>query len=154
MRRGRSTVVFVEAVLAVAATGIAFGTPIGYTVAGVAAVAGIAGLVRRRGRGLADVAAGRLGDPAVPADLAGRHVVDVPTRDGELGVAGDGQGFVVVLDAGSPPAWPLADVLDLAFTDPARPAGNRRRAPRRNPARRRRHRARRRGSPRRRRAAR
>ena len=122
MRRGRSTVVFAEAVLAVAATGIAFGTPIGYTVAGVAAVAGIAGLVRRRGRGLADVAAGRLGDPAVPADLAGLHVVDVATRDGELGVAGDGQGFVVVLDAGSPPAWPLADVLDLAFTDPARPA--------------------------------
>ena len=122
MRRGRSTVVFVEAVLAVAATGIAFGTPVGYTVAGVAAVAGIAGVVRRRGRGLADVAAGRLGDPAVPADLAGLHVVDVPTRDGELGVAGDGQGFVVVLDAGSPPAWPLADVLDLAFTDPARPA--------------------------------
>ena len=106
MRRGRSTVVFVEAVLAVAATGIAFGTPVGYTVAGVAAVAGIAGLVRRRGRGLADVAAGRLGDPAVPADLTGLHVVDVATRDGELGVAGDGQGFVVVLDAGSPPAGP------------------------------------------------
>ena len=122
MRRGRSTVVFVEAVLAVAVTGIAFGTPVGYTVAGVAAVAGIAGVVRRRGRGLADVAAGRLGDPAAPADLTGLHVVDVPTRDGELGVAGDGQGFVVVLDAGSPPAWPLADVLDLAFGDPARPA--------------------------------
>ena len=28
----------------------------------------------------------------------------------------------MVLDAGAPPAWPLADVLDLAFDDPARPA--------------------------------
>ena len=124
-RARRSTVVFVEAVLAVAATGIAVGTPVGYTVAGVAAVAGIAGVVRRRGRGLADAAADRLRDPVdVGADLLpGLHVVDVPTRDGPgLGVVGDGQGFVVVLDAGAPRSWALADVLDLAFTDPARPA--------------------------------
>jgi hypothetical protein len=121
-RSGRSTAVFVEAVLAVAATGIVIGTPVGYAVAGVAAVAGIAGVVRRRGRGLADVAADRLGDP-VEIGEAGVHVVDVTTRDGStIGVAGDGQGFVVVLDAGSPPPWPLADVLDLAFSDPARPA--------------------------------
>lgn len=123
-RARRSTVVFVEAVLAVAATGIAVGTPVGYTVAGVAAVAGIAGVVRRRGRGLVDVAADRLGDAAGTDLLSGLHVVDVPTRDGPgLGVAGDGQGFVVVLDAGAPGSWALADVLDPAFADPARPAG-------------------------------
>ena len=124
-RPRRSTVVFVEAVLAVAATGIAVGTPVGYTVAGAAAVAGIAGVVRRRGRGLADAAADRLRDPVdVGADLLpGLHVVDVPTRDGSgLGVAGDGQGFVVVLDAGALRSWALADLLELAFTDPARPA--------------------------------
>jgi hypothetical protein len=118
MRR-RSTAVFVEAVLGVAAVGIVVGTPVGYAVAGVAAVTGIAGLVRRRGRGLPDVAADRLRDPV--ADVPEVQVVDVPTRDGELGVAGDGQGFVVVLDAGVPPPWPLADVLDL-LADPARPA--------------------------------
>lgn len=122
-RLRRSTVVFVEAVLAVAATGIAVGTPVGYTIAGVAAAAGIAGAVRRRGRGLADVAADRLGDPTGPELFSGLHVVDVPTREGPgLGVAGDGQGFVVVLDAGALRSWALADVLDLAFTDPARPA--------------------------------
>jgi hypothetical protein len=125
-RRGRATAVLAEAALAVAVTGIAVGTPVGYTVAGVAAVAGIAGVVRRRGRGLADVAADRLRDPVAAPDPhglpAGLHVVDVPTRAGELGVAGDGQGFVVVLDADNPRPWPLADVLDLAFTDPARPA--------------------------------
>ena len=126
-RRGRSTAVFVEAALGVAAAGIIVGTPVGYTVAGVAAVAGIAGVVRRRGRGLVDVAADRLRDPIAVPDSGGfppgLHVVDVPTRDGsDLGVAGDGHGFVIVLDAGSPPPWPLADVLDLAFGDPARPA--------------------------------
>jgi len=121
MRRRRSTVVFVEAALAVVATGIVVGTPVGYAVAGAAAVAGVAGVVRRRGRGLADVAADRLGDPAAP-ELSGLQVVEVPTRDGELGVVGDGQGFVVVLDVGTLGAWPLADVLDLALADPARPA--------------------------------
>ena len=121
MRRRRSTVVFVEAALAVVATGIVVGTPVGYAVAGAAAVAGVAGVVRRRGRGLADVAADRLGDPAAP-ELSGLQVVEVPTRDGELGVVGDGQGFVVVLDVGTMGAWPLADVLDLALADPARPA--------------------------------
>jgi hypothetical protein len=118
-------VVFVEAVLAVAVTGIAVGTPVGYAIAGAAAVAGIAGVVRRRGRGLADVAADRLGDPPdVGGDPhPGLHVVDVPTRGGPgLGVVGDGQGFVVVLDAGTLQSWALADVLDLAITDPARPA--------------------------------
>lgn len=118
MRR-RSTAVFVEAVLGVAAVGVVVGTPVGYAVAGVAAVAGIAGLVRRRGRGLPDVAADRLRDPV--ADLPSVQVVDVETRDGALGVAGDGQGFAVVLDAGTPPPWPLADVLVL-LADPARPA--------------------------------
>jgi hypothetical protein len=116
-------VVFVEAVLAVAATGIVVGTPVGYTVAGVAAAAGIAGAVRRRGHGLADAAADRLGDPTGTDLLSGLHVVEVPTRDGPgLGVVGDGQGFVVVLDAGVPRSWALADVLELAFADPARPA--------------------------------
>ena len=118
MRR-RSTAVFVEAVLGVAAVGVVVGTPVGYAVAGAAAVAGIAGLVRRRGRGLPDVAADRLRDPV--ADLPSVQVVDVETRDGALGVAGDGQGFAVVLDAGTPPPWPLADVLAL-LADPARPA--------------------------------
>jgi type VII ESX secretion system EccE translocon-like protein len=121
MRRRRSTVVFVEAALAVVATGIVVGTPVGYVVAGAAAVAGIAGVVRRRGRGLADVAADRLRDPVAPV-LPDLHVVDVPTRAGDLGVAGDGQGFVVVLDAGTLAAWSLADVLDLTLGDPARPA--------------------------------
>jgi hypothetical protein len=121
-QKGRSIALVVEAALGVAAVGIAVGTPVGYTIAGVAAVAGIAGVVRRRGRGLADVAADRLRDPVAASDFDRVQVVDVPTRDGELGVAGDGQGFVVVLDAGSPPPWPLADVLDLALRDPARPA--------------------------------
>jgi hypothetical protein len=124
-RPRRSTVVFVEAVLAVAVIGLASQTVVGYAAAGVAVLAGVAGVVRHRGRGLADVAADRLRDPVdVGADLLpGLHVVAVPTRDGPgLGVVGDGQGFVVVLDVGAPRSWALADVLDLAFTDPARPA--------------------------------
>lgn len=132
----RSTVVFVEAVLAVAAAGIAAGAvlhnALGYALAGVAVLVGVAGVVRFGGRGLVDLAVDRLHDRPDPEDQLGLsrlvpqlHVAEVRTRDGGgIGVAGDGQGFVVALDAGStaPPGWALSDLVAILVDDPARPA--------------------------------
>jgi Putative type VII ESX secretion system translocon, EccE len=138
----RSTVVFVEVVLAVIVAGVAVGiarhSVLGYALAGLAALVGVAVLVRPGGRGLVDLAVDRLRDPA-PADGAEAdpglgsaarllpllHVTEVHTRDGTgIGVAGDGQGFVVVLDAGltPPPSWALARLVEILVDDPARPA--------------------------------
>jgi hypothetical protein len=141
MRRPRrSTVVFAEAVLAVAAAAIAVQSTSGYVVAGVAIGIGIALLIRRRGHGLLDVVRHRLRDPASPpraSDAPGAglgvagalvphlHVVDVATRDGHgLGVIGDGQGFVVLLgaDVSAPRTWAFADMVRVLTDDPARPA--------------------------------
>lgn len=144
-RPRRSTVVFVQAVLAVIACGVATTSVPGYVVAGTAGVVGIAGLVRRRGRGLGDVLHDRLrdapgpgtgpGDP--PADGARRdlgaplrllphlHVAEIDTRrSGRLGVAGDGQGFAVVLDAevSAHRSWEFSAVVEHALGDPSRPA--------------------------------
>lgn len=135
----RSTLVTVEVVLALVVAGIAAGVVLhrvaGYVLAGVAALVGAAGLVRRRGRGLVDLVLDRLRDPAGEdgaEDLRGvrrlvpdLHVGELRTRDGgAIGVAGDGQGFVVVLDAGltAPPAWALAGLVGILVDDPGRPA--------------------------------
>jgi hypothetical protein len=116
----------------------------GYVVAGVAALAGLALLVRRRGRGLLDLLRARLRDPESGAEpppgapapagpdlglagglLPGLHVAEVPTRDGPgLGVIGDGQGFVVLLAAtvGAARPWDLSELVRVLTDDPARPA--------------------------------
>ena len=126
-RPRRATVVAAEAVLAVVAAAVAVQSVSGYLVAGVAALVGVAVLVRRRGRGLLDLlrdAAARSGDRRRPGAwrrrppgpdlglagglLPGLQVAEVPTRDGPgLGVIGDGQGFVVLLAAtvGARPDW-------------------------------------------------
>jgi Putative type VII ESX secretion system translocon, EccE len=141
----RATVVFVEAVLAVAAAAVAVQSIAGYVVAGVAVVIGIAFLVRRRGRGLREVLRDRLRDPApapgvdpppapdptrpdvglIAGFIPGLHIADVPGRDGRgLGVIGDGQGFAVLLaaDIGAVRNWPFADLMTILTADPARPA--------------------------------
>jgi type VII secretion protein EccE len=142
----RSTVVFVEVVLAVVAAGVAVGVVrhgvVGYVLAGLAALVGILGLVRIDGRALLDLVVDRLRDPAADPTagdgehpgpdpggaeplVPGLHVSEMSTRDGTgLGVAGDGQGFVVVLDAGhpAPSSWALASLVEILVTDPARPA--------------------------------
>jgi hypothetical protein len=140
----RGNVVFAEAALAVVLVGVATQTIAGYVVAGLAAVAGISGLVRRRGRGLVDIARDRMRDPVVTSEgdagaadhggldlgvaarlLPGLHVAELPTRDGgAIGVAGDGQGFAVVLSADitARRKWALADVMAILTDDPARPA--------------------------------
>ena len=150
-RPRRATVVFVEAVLAVAAAAFAVRSITGYVVAGIAIVVGIAFLVRRRGRGLRDVLRDRMRDPVpepavspppapdpapapdpvrpevgLVADLVpDLHIADVPGRDGRgLGVVGDGQGFAVLLaaDVGVLRSWPFADLITILTGDPARPA--------------------------------
>lgn len=141
----RTAVLFVEAVLAVIVAGVATLSVPGYVVAGVAFVVGVTGLVRRRGRGIVDVVQDRLRDPRVAPDgLDGSpapdesfdfgaplrlvphlHAVDVPTRlSGHVGVAGDGHGFVVALDAAVSTArsWRFADVVARALDDETRPA--------------------------------
>jgi len=143
-RPRRATVVAAEAVLAVVATAVAVQSVSGYVVAGVAALAGLALLVRRRGRGLLDLLRTRLRDPesgTAPAPpgtpppgpdlglagglLPGLHVAEVPTRDGPgLGVIGDGQAFVVLLAAtvGAARPWDLSELVRVLTDDPARPA--------------------------------
>ena len=141
-RPRRGTVVFVEAVLAVAAAAIAVRSTGGYVLAGLAALIGLVFLVRRRGRGLLDVLLDRLRDPGAVDEqgpptrlrpefglatgvLPGLHVAEVATRNGPgLGVIGDGHGFAVLLSAGrrSPRGWDLAELARVLTDDPARPA--------------------------------
>ena len=141
-RPRRGTVVFMEAVLAVAAAAIAVSTVGGYLVAAAAVLIGLVFLVRWRGRGLLDVLRDRLRDPG-PADgpaasaeprpelglaagvLTALQVTGVATRNGPaLGVVGDGHGFAVLLSAGPRPprAWDLAELVRVLTDDPARPA--------------------------------
>jgi hypothetical protein len=146
-RPRRGTVVFVEVALAVIVTGLVVQNVTGYVVAGAAFIVGVAGLARRRGRGLVDLAAERLRDPvaaepiapdgsesAEPAGLdlgaaarllPGLHVAELATRGGPpLGVVGDGQGFAVVLTAAvtAPRTWSFAEAVQVLTDDPARPA--------------------------------
>jgi hypothetical protein len=134
--------VFVEAVLAVVLAGVvavlATGLVAGYVVAGVALLVGVAGLVRRQGRSVVDVVRDRLRDPRESVSDNGSgdlgaprrlvpalHVVDVATRTaGPVGVAGDGRGFVVALDAAvsATRSWRFADVVGRARADDVRPA--------------------------------
>ena len=142
MRRPRrATVVFVEAVLAVAAAAVAVQSVSGYVVAGAALVIGVAGLVRRRGRGLVDVLRDRFRDPvlarqpaAAPTGpdagiagslLPGLHLAEVATRSGPgIAVVGDGQGFAVLLvaEVGSAHRWTFGELVRVLTDDPARPA--------------------------------
>jgi hypothetical protein len=143
-RPRRATVVAAEAVLAVVAAAVAVQSVGGYVVAGLAALAGLLLLVRRRGRGLLDLLRGRLRDPETGPDprpdggpragsglglagdlLPGLHVVEVPTRDGSgLGVVGDGHGFAVLLSVAisAPRTWEFSDLVRVLTDDPARPA--------------------------------
>lgn len=136
--------IFVEAVLAVIAAAVAVQSVAGYAVAGVAALVGVAGLVRRRGRGLVDVLRDRLRDPTptavaepdptggpahdlglAAALLPDLHVAEEATRGGPgLGVLGDGHGFAALLAVDLDPArsLSLADLARVLTEDPARPA--------------------------------
>jgi hypothetical protein len=104
----RTTVVGFEAALALIAVGVAAQSIAGYVVGGIALVVGVALLVRRRGRGLLDIARDHLrdplpepapepeadpGDPADPADPGlvpgDDQETDLPTEPvaPDLGVA-------------------------------------------------------------------
>lgn len=145
LRRPRvASVVTAQAVLGVIIAAVATLSVAGYVVAGTAFVIGVALAVHRRGRSLLDVVRDRLRDapddstdPGPDPDGAIRdlgaprrlltrlHVVDVETRrSGRIGVVGDGQGFVVVLDVltSASTGWEFADVVAQVFDDPARPA--------------------------------
>jgi hypothetical protein len=128
--------------MAVAAVGVAAWTVPGFVVAGVALLAGIALAVRIHDRSLTDVLRHRLRDPAgeqVPAapdpgapDLGAAprllpdlHLAEtVPRRASPIGIVGDGQGFVLVLEADTTSSGPvqLADLVELVLTDASRPA--------------------------------
>lgn len=97
----RRTVVTVEAALAVIAVGMAAQTIPGYVVAGVGFVAGVALLVRRRGRGLVDVAFDRLRDPVEPEPTAGAAAGSSPA-DASPGATDPGRGVPGSLMVDSP----------------------------------------------------
>lgn len=142
----RATVVTAQVVLGVMISSVATLSLTGYVVAGTAFVIGVALLVRRRGRSLLDLVRDRLrdapddtaaADPEPEPDGAIRdlgaprrllprlHVVDVETRrSGRIGVVGDGQGFVVVLDVATSAStgWEFSDIVAQVLGDPARPA--------------------------------
>ena len=77
----RTTVVGFEAALALIAVGVAAQSVAGYVVGGTALVVGVALLVRRRGRGLLDIARDHLRDPL--PEPAPEPDADGPDTDGD-----------------------------------------------------------------------